>query len=39
LTIGRRPRRASAPGAGGIAVAIIAWIAIAIANLAAMFRR
>jgi hypothetical protein len=26
-------------GAGGIAVAIIAWIAIAVANLAAMFRR
>jgi hypothetical protein len=26
-------------GGGGIAVAIVAWIAIAIANLAAMFRR
>src|SRR5258708_21061800 len=29
----------NAPGAGGIAVAIVAWIAIAIANLAAMARR
>ena len=29
----------NAPGAGGIAVAIVAWIAIAVANLAAMFRR
>jgi hypothetical protein len=29
----------NAPGAGGIAVAIVAWIAIAIANLAALFRR
>jgi hypothetical protein len=29
----------NAPGAGGIIVAIIAWIAIAVANLAAMFRR
>ena len=28
-----------APGAGGIIVAIIAWIAIAVANLAAMYRR
>ncbi|HEX5245862.1 MAG TPA: hypothetical protein VFW41_01895 [Gaiellaceae bacterium] len=28
-----------APGAGGIAVAIVAWIAIAAANLGAMFRR
>jgi hypothetical protein len=26
-------------GLGGIAVAIVAWVAIAIANLAAMFRR
>jgi hypothetical protein len=29
----------NAPGAGGIAVAIVAWIAIAAANLGAMFRR
>jgi hypothetical protein len=29
----------NAPGAGGIIVAIVAWIAIAIANLAAMARR
>ena len=29
----------NAPGAGGIIVAIVAWIAIAVANLAAMFRR
>ena len=29
----------NAPGAGGIVVAIIAWIAIAVANLAAMARR
>lgn len=29
----------NAPGAGGIIVAIVAWIAIAVANLAAMYRR
>jgi hypothetical protein len=29
----------NAPGAGGIAVAIVAWIAIAAANIAAMLRR
>jgi hypothetical protein len=29
----------NAPGAGGIAVAIVAWIAIGAANLGAMFRR
>ena len=29
----------NAPGAGGIIVAIIAWIAIAVANVAAMLRR
>jgi len=29
----------NAPGTGGIVVAIVAWIAIAIANLAAMARR
>ncbi|HVH51418.1 MAG TPA: hypothetical protein VM690_04685 [Gaiellaceae bacterium] len=29
----------NAPGAGGIAVAIVAWVAIGVANLAAMLRR
>jgi len=29
----------NSPGAGGIAVAIVAWVAIGVANLAAMFRR
>ena len=29
----------NAPGAGGIAVAIVAWVAIGLANVAAMLRR